>query len=41
MSYGKMKIDQFFLVITDEYQFQDVWASVFNNLSALALESYP
>jgi DDE family transposase len=35
------KSRQFFLVITDEYQFQDVWASVLNNLSALRLEAYP
>jgi len=35
------KSRQFFLVITDEYQFQDVWASVLNNLSALRFEAYP
>jgi Transposase DDE domain group 1 len=35
------KSRQFFLVITGEYQFQDVWASVLNNLSALWLEAYP
>ena len=28
-------------VITDEYRFQDVWASVLNNLSELRLEACP
>ena len=32
---------QFFLVITDEYQFQDAWASALKNLAALQLEAYP
>jgi hypothetical protein len=35
------KSRQLFLVITDEYRFQDVWASVLNNLSELRLEAYP
>jgi DDE family transposase len=34
------KSRQFFLVITDEYQFQDVWASVLKSLSALRLGAY-
>ena len=35
------KSRQLFIVITDEYRFQDVWASVLNNLSELRLEAYP